>query len=89
MPDLIFRDTDPDEFRRQIVAELAAEILEILAGQDGPRLVDRQKMAELAGIGTATLDGLVASGAIPSVKIGRRRLFEPKKVIDAMAKGGP
>jgi len=47
-------------------------------------LVDRPAMARLANIGTATLDRLVSSNRIPSVLIGRRRLFDPDPVIAAL-----
>ena len=46
MADLLLRDTDPDEFRRSIVAELAAEIRKIADAQTGPRLEDRIRMAK-------------------------------------------
>ena len=84
MADLILRDCDPAELRDAITKAVAAELLKILADASAPRLVDRLKMAELAGIGTATLDNLVSAGKVPSVTVGRRRLFEPRQVIDAM-----
>ena len=85
MADILFRDTDPDEFRRQLAAEIADQVRAVLADRFEPRLVPRCRMAELASIGTATLDNLVTAGKVPSVLIGRRRLFEPAKVIEALA----
>ena len=85
MPDLIFRDTDPNELREAITAEVVAAIRPLLAEVNEPRLVDGDRMAELAGVSRPTIDRAVRDNAIPSVRIGRRRLFEPRAVIDAFA----
>jgi hypothetical protein len=52
------------------------------------RLVDRTTMSNLVDIGTATLDRLVAAGRVPSVLVGKRRLFDPDAVISALAQVG-
>jgi hypothetical protein len=41
-------------------------------------------MARLANIGVCTLDRLVSAKRIPSVLVGRRRLFDPDPVIAAI-----
>jgi DNA-binding transcriptional MerR regulator len=41
-----------------------------------PLLVDRREAARLLGISPTTLDNLRLSGAIPSIKIAARRLFD-------------
>jgi hypothetical protein len=71
---------------------LAKMLVDRIEQQIGPKLVARQRclvdrtaMAKRAGIGTATLDRLVASKRVPSVLVGTRRLFDPDRVIDALA----
>ena len=61
---------------------LIADLEQVLAGinRNGIGCVGLQ----LDGIGTATLDKLVSEQSIPSVLVGRRRLFEPSKVIAAL-----
>jgi hypothetical protein len=80
---LVFKCADIDELSNA-VAELVSKRLESLLGNRERRLVDRPTMARLANIGTATLDRLVSNKRIPSVLVGRRRLFDPDPVIDAL-----
>ncbi len=70
------------------VADVIAKRIEPMLVARQRRLVDRPTMAELANIGTATLDRLVSSKRVPSVLIGKRRLFDPDKVIDSLAGSG-
>lgn len=70
------------------LAEVIAKRVEAVLASRQRRLVDRPTMAELANIGTATLDRLVAAKQIPSVLVGKRRLFDPDRVIDALANSG-
>jgi hypothetical protein len=67
------------------LADIIAKRIESMLVARQRRLVDRPTMAELANIGTATLDRLVSSKRVPSVLVGTRRLFDPDKVIDALA----
>ena len=83
MADLILKDTDPNELRAAIAADVLAAIRPLLANSSAPRLVDGDRMAKLAGVSRPTIDRAVRDGMIPSVRIGRRRLFEPSAVIDA------
>ncbi len=81
---LIFEHADVDVLAKK-VADIITKRMESLLESRQRRLVDRPTMAELANIGTATLDRLVAAKQVPSVLVGTRRLFDPDKVIDALA----
>lgn len=70
------------------LAEVIAKRVEAVLVSRQRRLVDRPTMAKLANIGTATLDRLVAAKQIPSVLVGKRRLFDPDRVIDALVCSG-
>ena len=83
MPDLLLRDTDPDDLRAAIVADVIKALTPMLADSNQPQLVDGDRMAELASVSRPTIDRAVRDDIIPSVKIGRRRLFEPRAVIGA------
>ena len=83
MPDLLLRDTNPDDLRAAIVADVIKALSPMLAESNQPQLVDGDRMAELAGVSRPTIDRAVRDDTIPSVKIGRRRLFEPRAVIGA------
>ena len=85
MPDLILRDTDPGELREAITADVVAALRPLLVESREPRLVDGDRMAELAGVSRPTIDRAVRDDIIPSVKFGRRRLFDPQAVINALA----
>jgi hypothetical protein len=81
---LIFKHVDVESLASALAEEIAKRIEPMLVTRQR-RLVDRPTMAELANIGTATLDRLVASKRVPSVLVGTRRLFDPDKVINALA----
>ena len=81
---LIFEHADVDVLAKK-VADIITKRMESLLESRQRRLVDRPTMAELANIGTATLDRLVATKRVPSVLVGTRRLFDPDKVLDALA----
>jgi excisionase family DNA binding protein len=85
MPDYIIRAIDPEQLRADITAEVVKALKPLLADSQEPRLVDGDRMAELAGVSRPTIDRAVRDGIIPSLRIGRRRLFEPRAVIDAWA----
>lgn len=84
---LIFDHADVDSLAVAVADIIAKRIEPILVSRQR-RLVDRPTMAELANIGTATLDRLVSSKRVPSVLVGTRRLFDPDKVIDALSEPG-
>ena len=84
---LIFNHADVDSLAVALADIITKRIEPMLVARQR-RLVDRPTMAELANIGTATLDRLVASKRVPSVLVGTRRLFDPDKVIDALADTG-
>jgi len=85
MGNILLQDFDPEEFRDSITSAVVAAIRPLLAEAQEPRLVDGDRMAELAGVSRPTVDRAVKDGLIPSVKIGRRRLYEPRAVIDSLA----
>jgi hypothetical protein len=80
---LILEHADVDVLATK-VADIVTNRVESILGNRERRLVDRPTMARLANIGTATLDRLVSNKRIPSVLVGRRRLFDPDPVIDAL-----
>ena len=85
MPNLYLEGLDPDELKASITAEVVKALKPLLADSNEPRLVDGDRMAELAGVSRPTIDRAVRDDIIPSVLIGRCRRFEPRKVIDALA----
>ena len=85
MADLFLQGIDPDELKASITAEIIEALKPLLADSNEPRLVDGDRMAELAGVSRPTIDRAVRDEKIPSVLIGRCRRFEPRKVIDALA----
>lgn len=85
MADLFLQGIDPDELQASITAEIIEALKPLLADSNEPRLVDGDRMAELAGVSRPTIDRAVRDDIIPSVLIGRCRRFEPRKVIDALA----
>ena len=85
MADLLLRDTDRAELIAEITTEVVAAIRPLLGEAQEPRLVDRHRMAELAGVSLPMVDRLTSAGDVPSVMIGRRRLYQPVAVIDALA----
>lgn len=84
MADLLLRGISPDELKREIVAAVLKALDDREAAEAEPLLVDRVKAAQLLGIGVSTLDQLVADEALPSVAIGRRRLFDVSDCVEAL-----
>jgi len=71
-----------------LLADVVAKRVEPLITSRQRKLVDRPTMAELANISIPMLDRLVASKRIPSVLAGKRRLFDPDRVVDALVDAG-
>lgn len=84
MADLLFRDVDRDQFVDDIVNRVTVAISSKLLKPQELRLVTREEMAQLLAVSVQMLDGLVADGVVPSVRLGTRRVFRPKDVIDAV-----
>jgi hypothetical protein len=84
---LLLKAADVDALADALADVISKRLERVLASRQR-RLVDRPTMADLANIGTATLDRLVAGKQIPSVLVGKRRLFDPDRVIDALADSG-
>ena len=85
MPDLVLRDVDPSELRKAITADVIAALQPLLIESKEPRLVDGDRMAELAAVSRPTIERKVREGVIPSVLVGSCRRYDPRAVIDALA----
>ena len=77
-----------DDLQAKIASEVIEQLRPILSAASEPRLVDGDRMAELASVSRPTIDRGVRNGTIPSVMFGRCRRFEPRAVIDALATTG-
>ncbi len=84
MADLYLRDTSPDTLAAMIADAVTEAIRPLLAESTEPRLVDRERMASLLSISVPKLDAMTAAGEIPSVTIGRRRLYQPDAVLNSL-----
>ncbi len=84
MAEVLFRDIDPEEFRRQLTNDVVSRLTPLINTPQQPLLVDRVEMAKLLSISPNKLGDLVSQNAIPSVKIGTRRLFSPDAVLSAI-----
>jgi len=84
MAEILFRDIDPEEFRRQLTNDVVSRLTPLINTPQQPLLVDRIEMAKLLSISSGKLDDLVAEDAVPSVKVGTRRLFSPDAVVNAI-----
>lgn len=69
----------------QLAGMVAEKVAERLADQ--PRLVDRYAISKILGLSVPTIDRRVRSGRIPVIRDGRRVLFNPQSVIEALEKG--
>lgn len=87
MADLILKSADVEALA-SLLADAVAKRIEPLITSRKRKLVDRPTMAELANVSVPMLDRLVASKRIPSVLAGKRRLFDPDRVIDALVDVG-
>lgn len=85
MSDLFFRHVDPEQFKSGIVAAVVDALRPVLMESAEPRLVDRLRMAELLSVSVAKLDLMTSARTVPSVLVGKRRLYRPAAVIDALA----
>jgi excisionase family DNA binding protein len=85
MPDLLLRDIDRHDLIREITAEVVAAMRPVLADSFPPLLVDGDRMASLLSVSRPTIDRMRADGVIPSVLIGRRRLYQPDAVVAALS----
>ncbi len=68
----------------QVAETVVKRLAELFAKPQVEQAVSREKMAELLGVGVATVDRLVRDNIIPSMMPGTRRLFLPSKVYEAL-----
>lgn len=85
MSSVFLQGLSPDELVDAIAAAVLEKLRPAFTESSAPLLVDRDEMARLASISPPMVDKLRAAGAIPSVMAGRRRLYRPADVIDALA----
>tara|TARA_R110002073_G_scaffold332412_2_gene518473 strand:- start:18075 stop:18356 length:282 start_codon:yes stop_codon:yes gene_type:complete len=88
MPNLYLQGIDPDQFREAIVSDVMRQLRSLLSESHQPRLVDGDGLAELLEVSRPTIDRKRASGEIPSILIGSRRLYRPDAVIEALERQG-
>lgn len=84
---LILKSADVDALA-DLIATVVVERVAKQLDANKRRLVDREEMAALANVSVPTLDRLVAAEAVPSLRIGNRRLFDPDAFLDALAAEG-
>lgn len=84
---LILKSVDVDALADQLAAAVFKRLEPMLASRQR-KLVDRPTMATLLGVSVPMLDRLVASEQVPSVLVGVRRVFDPDRVIEALAHNG-
>ncbi len=82
MPSLDITATVTAEDRRAIVDDVLAALGPLLPGRH--ELVDGDELADRLKVSRPTVDRCRANGLIPSVKIGSRRLYNPRAVIKAL-----
>ena len=85
MAELFLSGITADDLQAKVAAEVVELLLPILTAANEPRLVDGDRMAELADVSRPTIDRGVRNGTIPSLMFGRCRRFEPRAVFDALA----
>lgn len=73
----------------ELLADAVAKRVQPMITSRQSKLVDRPTMAELANISVPMLDRLVAAKKIPSVTAGKRRLFDPDRVVEALSNKAP
>jgi len=79
-------ETDILDELREKVESLQQEVRALRIGEDPERLLTKKETAELLSVSERTVDTLVHSGEITSLKIGRARRI-PKKAVTAYIRG--
>ncbi|KLU05707.1 hypothetical protein RISK_002339 [Rhodopirellula islandica] len=83
--------TTPDELADRVTNSVVEQLRHLIQESSNPILVDSDEMARLASISRPTLDRLRSAQVVPSVLVGRRRLYRPDAVVaalEAQAAGG-
>lgn len=80
-------DALADDLASRLVPRIVAQLREHLrtneSCEDG-RLVGCDELSEKIGLSANTIRARVADGIIPSIRVGRRRLFDVSAVMDAL-----
>lgn len=84
-----FPGTTPSE-TESLIARIGDAVVARLA--DAPLLVDAAELSKRLGVSPSAIGRAVKAGTIPSVRLGSRRLFDPREVLAALraaeTKGG-
>lgn len=81
---MIVSESELKILKQNIVDEVAARVEQLLARPHVEAAASREEMAQLLGVGVATIDRLVRDGIIPSMMPCNRRLFLPSRVFAAL-----
>lgn len=85
MTDVVVIDGNEwERWKHELIEAVSQRIRDCLVEPREEAAVSREKMADLLGIGIATLDRRVANDEIPSHRIGSRRMFFPSEVAAAI-----
>lgn len=84
MAELYLRGVDAEQLRADIARDVVALLRPVLIESTEPRLVDFDRMLELLPVSRPMLERMIAAGDVPSVKVGRRRMFQPAAVVSAL-----
>lgn len=81
---IILSSEDFDALITGFVEAVSQHVAQLLTQAETERVVGREEMAKLLGVGLATIDRSVRDGSIPSMLINSRRLFLPSQVYAAL-----
>ena len=85
---LIVSDSELTKLRQTIVEEVSQRIERLMSKPQVEQAASREEMAQLLGVGVATIDRLVRDDIIPSMMPCNRRLFLPSRVFAALEQTG-
>lgn len=82
--EIILQGVSLDDLTATITAAVVEQLKPLLAESTAPLLVDGQEMARLLTVSVNSVDRSRANGTIPSMRIGKRRLYDPHAVVAAL-----
>lgn len=86
--DLLIQQVDRESLVADIVAAVMVELKPLIEQAKHPALIDGNELARRVGLSRPTIDRLVKENAIPSRKVGSRRLFDLRSVVEALPSAG-
>ena len=81
---LVLSSEELEQLTQEIVDRVSAVIRDVVATPSAEKAVGREELAQLLGVGIATVDRLVRQDVIPSMMPCQRRLFLPSRVYAAL-----